>query len=162
MLTETQRRIEECFDRIEEHLAELLESDRIRRYRERTSAYFGHLLRRAWVVTDVEVEDLLDSGIATGTVDEDSAHDVRWADLIVRGPRPGEDGDTYLVIEVSVAIDRDDVERAARRAAALGRLRPTLAVVAGDRLTPEAAALAEARGVWQMLDGRVVGPSSAA
>ena len=150
------RAIDETFDRLEEHLAELLDSDRERRYRERASAYFGCLLRRAWVVADAELEDLLDEGVATGVLDEDAAHDVRWSDLIVRGPRRGADGDIYLVVEVSFAIDSDDVERSARRAAVLGRLRPTLAVGAGARLTPEAAVLAEARGVCCVLEGRLV------
>ncbi len=40
----------------------------------------------------------------------------------------------------------------------LGRLRPALAAVAGERITPEVEALAEARGVWRVLDGRVMGP----
>jgi hypothetical protein len=167
-LTEAQRRTEERLgrlegrvDRVEQHLADLGGSDRERRYRERASAYFGRLLRRVRVVAATELDDLLDEGVASGALDEESVQDVRWADLIVGGRRPGDDQDTYLVVEVSVAVDSDDVERAARRAAVLGRLRPTLAVVAGDQLTMEAAALAEARGVWQMVDGRVVKPSSA-
>jgi hypothetical protein len=109
-----------------------------------------------------ELADLLDEGIAAGTLDEESAHDVRWTALVARGQRSGEDRDTYLVVEVSVTIDLDDVERAARRAAVLGRLRPTLAVVVGDRLTPGADVQAATRGVWQVLDRRVVSPSSAA
>jgi hypothetical protein len=168
-LTAFEGRTEERFDRLEghvdrltEHVADLRCRDRERFYRDRASAYFGRLLRRVRVVPPRELDELLDEGMASGALDEDTAQDVRWADLIVGGRRPGEDRDTYLIIEVSVAVDEDDVERAARRAAALGRLRPTLAVVAGDRLTPEAAALAEARGVWQMLDGRMVQPGSAA
>jgi hypothetical protein len=164
-------RLEGRFDRLTEHVADLRGRDRERFYRDRASAYFGRLLRRVRVVPPTELDELLAEGMASGALaegmasgalDEDTAQDVRWADLIVGGRRPGEDRDTYLVIEVSAAVDEDDVERAARRAAALGRLRPTLAVVAGDRLTPEAAALAEARGVWQMLDGRMVQPGSAA
>jgi hypothetical protein len=114
------------------------------------------------VVGAAELDQILDEGLAAGTLDEDAVQDVRLADLIVGGRRPGEDSDTYLVVEVSAAIDPDDVERATRRAAALGRLRPTLAVVAGERLTPEASALADAREVWRMLDGRGVEPGSAA
>jgi hypothetical protein len=154
------RRTDEIFHRLEEHFAELLDSDRERRYRDRAGAYFGHLLRRVRLVPAAELDELLEEGLATGALDADSVQEIRWADLIVRGRRAGEDQDTYLVVEVSVAIEADDVEQAARRAAVLGRLRPTLPVVAGDRLAPEAQALAEARGVWQVLDGRAEAPHS--
>lgn len=103
-------------------------------------------------------DTLLEEGVAAGTLNEEAAQDLRLADLVLRGRRPGEDRDTYLVVEVSVGIGPGDIERAARRAAILGRLQPTLAVVAGERVTPEAAALTEARGVWHVLDGGVVAP----
>jgi hypothetical protein len=153
--------IDRQLGRLDQHVGELRGSDRERRYRDRASAYFGRLLRLVRVVAAPELDRLLDEGRTTGALDEDAIDDVRWADLIVGGRRPGEESDTYLIVEVSVALDSDDVERAARRAAALGRLRPTLAVVAGDRISTEAAALAKARGVWQMLDGRPVEPGSA-
>ena len=159
-LGEFERRTDRRFDRLEQQVGELRGSDRERRYRDHASAYFGRLLRRVRMVAAAELDDLLDEGLASGALDEETVQDVRWADLIVGGRRPGDDRDTYLVVEVSVAIGPDDVERAARRAAALGRLRPALAVVAGDRLTSEAAALAEARGVWRMLDGRLEAPGS--
>jgi hypothetical protein len=161
-LAEAQRRSEGRLDRLEDHVAALRGDSLERRYREHADGYFGRLLRRVRVVGFPELDGLLDEAMATGALDEDTALDVRLEDLIVGGRRPGEDGDTFLVVEVSVAIDADDVERAARRAAALGQVRPTLPVVAGDHPTSEAAALAAARGVWQILSGRVVEPSSAA
>src|SRR5688572_6461491 len=112
-------RTEACFDRIEEHLVALVESGLKRRHRERASAYFGTLLRRVWMVGDWELEDLLDEGVAAGMVDAEEAYDVRFADVIVRGPPRGDDHETYLVVEVSLEIDADDVERAARRAGVL-------------------------------------------
>lgn len=140
-------------------LAQLCGNDLERRYREHADAYFGGLLRRVRVVGPVERDQLFEEGIATGALDEDTAFEVRQADLIVRGRRPGEDQDTYLVIEVSAAVDPHDVERAARRASLLGRLRPALAVVAGERITTEAEGPLKAQRVWQLLNERILEPS---
>ena len=46
------------------------------------------------------------------------------------------------------------------RAALLGRLRPTLPVVAGEWMTPEARDMAAATGVWAVLNGEVVSPTA--
>jgi hypothetical protein len=128
------------------------------RYREHAGGFFGRLLRRARVVGAEELDAVLEQGVADGALDEDTAHEVRLADLVVRGRRPGQEGDTYLIIEVSAGIGAVDVERAARRAALLGRVRSALAVVAGEWLTPEARTLAASAGVWQVLDGRTLAP----
>ena len=54
------------------------------------------------------------------------------------------------------------MERAARRAAILAMLGiPTLAAVAGEFVTADAAELARTEGVWQVMDGRVIAPESA-
>jgi len=71
-------------------------------------------------------------------------------------------GDVYLVIAVSWGVGKDDVERAARRAAILAKLgTPALAAVAGEFVTADAAELARTEGVWQVMDGRVIAPESA-
>jgi hypothetical protein len=58
----------------------------------------------------------------------------------------------------SWGVGTGDVERAVRRAALLGQTGlHTLPVVAGERITDEAAELARAMRVWQVLDGRVTG-----
>jgi predicted nuclease with TOPRIM domain len=139
-------------------LAQLRGNDLERRYRDHADAYFGRLLRRVRVLGPVERDQLFEEGMTGGVLDEDAASEVRQADLIVRGRRPGEDQDTYLVIEVSAVVDLGDVERAARRASLLRRLRPALAVVAGERITPEAAGQIKAQRVWQLIDGRILEP----
>lgn len=123
------------------------------RYREHAGGYFAPLVRRVRLVGADELDDLLDEGLTSGALDEAATRDVRLADLLLRGRRHGEDRDTYLVVEVSAGVGPSDVERAARRAGLLGRLRPALAVVAGERVTPEATSLAEALGVRRVLDG---------
>lgn len=146
---------DETFD----HLRHLLDSALECRYRERAGGYFGRLLRRVRVVVPEELVELLEAGIEAGVLSEEPTFEVGLADLILRGRHPANGAEVYLVVEVAVEFGSDDVERASRRAGLLGRLRPTLAVVAGERITPEAAALAAARGVWRVLDGQVTAPS---
>jgi exonuclease VII small subunit len=126
-LAEAQVRTEERLNgvdgrlsRVEGRLAGLRGDNLEQRYRQHAGGYFGRLLRRARIVSPDELDDLLDEGLPTGAFDEDSAHDVRLADLVVRGRRPGEERDTYLVVEVSGVVEPADVEqrlplRASRR-----------------------------------------------
>ena len=88
----------------------------------------------------------------------DERRDVLLSDLVVRGRGWDEGQEQYLVAEVSVGIGLSDVERAARRAALLGRLRPALPVVAGERLLFEAAEAATRGGVWCFLGARAIAP----
>jgi hypothetical protein len=56
-----------------------------------------------------------------------------------------------------------DVERAARRAALLGRVGVVvMPVVAGERLTAEAGRLAQQQRVWQLTAGHVIPPEPTA
>jgi predicted RecB family endonuclease len=131
------------------------------RYRRHSGSYFGPLLRRARAISQDELDDLLEEGATAGTLTEKDIDEVRLADLIVRGRRPVDRQEAYLVVEVSAGVGTADVVRAARRADLLSRLRPATPVVAGDRSVPEAGALARRSGVWQVLDGRVVDPNEA-
>ena len=86
-------------------------------------------------------------------------HDVSLADILVRGRHRERGTETYLVVEVSWGIGPYDVERATRRAALLAQTgAETMPVVAGQSITAEAAELARAMRVWQVLDGRIVAP----
>jgi hypothetical protein len=65
-------------------------------------------------------------------------------------------GEVWLVAEVSVTIDREDVERVIRRASLLRQIGLTaVAAVAGDTLTEGAAAEARTAGVAVLQDGRI-------
>ena len=128
------------------------------RYREHAGAYFDDLVRRAAPLSSQQLVDLLDQGEAAGRLTPEERRDVLLADLVIHGRRRADGTDVYVVVEVSASLDRDDVERAARRAELLDRLGPALAAVAGARITPEAEALADTRGVWRVLDGRATAP----
>jgi hypothetical protein len=167
-LAEAQRGTEEALralvqrvDRLDDRVGELVGWSLEERYRDHSGAYFGPLVRRARVIPDDELDDLLEAAEVAGTMREEEARDVRLADLIMRGRRPSEDEVTYLVVEVSAGIGQDDVKRAAYRAALRRKLRPTLAVVAGNWATAEAQEIAHFSGVWQVLDGRVIEPKGA-
>lgn len=153
-------RIEVRVTRTEARVADLRGDNLERRYRDHAGGYFGRLLHRARVVGQDELDDLLDEGLAAGAFDREDADDVRLADLVVRGRRPDDAQATYLVVEVSGVVEPADVERAARRAELLGRVRTALAVVAGEEITQEATDLAQARAVWRLSNGRIEPPTA--
>jgi hypothetical protein len=87
---------------------------------------------------------------------EDELDDLRLADVLVYGRpklRPDVEG-VWLVIEVSAVVDRNDVERAQRRAAALRKAGyPAVATVAGEERTEGAQEAASAARVLLLQDG---------
>ena len=136
-------------------------SDLERRLRERSFAHFGRLIRRAHVLTQEELADVLDAGQAQGAITEHEADELTWTDLIIRGKRRDDGTDVSLVVEVSYGVGVGDVERAERRAELYGRLvAPVLPVVAGEAVTAEAAQCARSEGVWQVVRGRIVPPDA--
>ncbi len=136
-------------------------SDLERRLRERSFAHFGRLIRRAYVLTQEELADVLDAGQAQGAITEREADELTWTDLIVRGKRRDDGTDVSLVVEVSYGVGVGDVERAERRAELYGRLvAPVLSVVAGEAVTAEAAQYARSEGVWQLVRGGIVPPDA--
>lgn len=130
-------------------------------YRTKARAYFGRFLRRLHVLSSDEVAGLLDDAVDEGALSEGQADDLALADIIVRGKQRTDGSDAYLLVEVSWGVGPYDVERAARRAELLSHLGiPVIPVVAGRQLTAEAAELARAKQVWQILDGSALAPAS--
>jgi hypothetical protein len=130
------------------------------RYRNRAFAYFSRLLRGTHALTGDELVTLLERAVAAGRLSEDGMDEIAQADVVVRGQRRERPGDVYLVVEVSWGVGPGDVERAVRRAALLAQTGlQTMPVVAGERITDDAAELARAMRVWQVLDGRVTAPN---
>ena len=146
------KHIDAVFDRIDAHL-DRLRSALERRFRERAAAYFDRVVDRPTPLTPQQFVDLIDSPDGLAHLSDEERDDVVFAELVIRGRALTGEGDAYALVEVAVEIGPDDVNRAARRASLLGRLRPTLAAVAGETITPEAEALAQSRGVWRVLYG---------
>jgi myosin heavy subunit len=159
-LIEAQTRTEEAIKQLVEHqnwmrprqdklMGAFLENQ----YRQKAPAYFGRLLRRARVVSFQEIEDNLESRLP-----DYDRNDLFLVDLLVQGrphARP-ESPDVWLAVEVSVVVDREDVERAQRRAAILKRAGYTaIATVAGEQVTRGGEETAHAGRVLLIQDGKV-------
>lgn len=132
------------------------------RYREKAPAYFQRLVRRIHVLFGNELSRLLDKiSQPEGRLAVSEVEQIAQADIIARGRRREDDGEVYLVVEVSWGVGPHDVERAARRAKLLASAVdiPTMPVVAGQTILPEAADLAKRLKVWQVLDGDVTVPT---
>jgi DNA repair exonuclease SbcCD ATPase subunit len=114
-------------------------------YRNKIGAIFGGRLRKPRVVDAGDVWDMLRDQLGEAEIRR-----IVAADLIVRGGllRAQGEGELWLVVEVSSVIDRNDVARAAERAALLRKADlMVVPVVAGQRLTQGAVTLAEEFGV---------------
>ena len=162
-IVEAQRRTERQIVRLQDDVGELKGIVLEQRYRNRAFAYFSRLVRHMHTVTDDELVALLEEAVARGVLSEDGMDEIGRADVVVQGQRrEGQSPDeVYLVVEVSWGVGPRDVERAVRRAALLGQTGlQTMPVVAGERITDEAAELARAMRVWQVLDGRVTAPTA--
>ncbi len=139
-------------DQIADMRGKLLEIE----YRNKAGAIFGGRLRRPQVVDAGELWELLKER----QLDESEIQQVVAADLIIRGKLypPYGDRELWLVVEISSVIDRNDVTRAARRAALLrkaGLL--SLPVAAGQRLTQGAANLSDQLRVVLAKNGGLAG-----
>ena len=174
-LVEAQHRTEERVNQLIQQVERLVEvqlrmgtdverlkgSDLERRYRERGHAYFSRLVRRAHVLSGDELIALLDEAVAGGQLSEEESDEILQADVVVRGRRREDGAEVYLVVEVSWGVGISDVQRASQRAALLSRTgTPTLPVVAGYWVTPEAQEPARALRVWQVTDGSVIPPEA--
>src|SRR4030095_384923 len=120
-------------------------------YRTKGPAYFGRLIRRPHVLTSDELVTLLEDAREHGVLSDVEVQELYDADLVVRGRHAVDGTQMYLVVEVSWGVGPYDVERAARRAALLGRIGvAVLPVVADERLTAEGGRLAQQHRVWQV------------
>jgi DNA repair exonuclease SbcCD ATPase subunit len=163
----TEQRVEELAQaqlRTEQRLRDLsseFRGDRLeRKYRDRAPAYFGKIIRRARVVSVEALDDLLPE--TSDEFSDEEREQLFAADLIVRGVEPTERTEVYLVVEISVVVDLQDVTRALDRAQLLAKVlgKKTIPVVAGERITRGARAAAAAQGVWCVLDGRAKEPAA--
>jgi polyhydroxyalkanoate synthesis regulator phasin len=128
-------------------------------YRTKAFAYFGSVLRRARALTSDEFMTLVEDAVDSGALSAAEARDLALADVVVRGRRPEDGSEVYLVVEVSWGVGPHDVERAARRAALLAQAGVvTIPVVAGKQVTAEAIELARRQQVWQVVDGHSLRP----
>jgi len=123
-------RMERRQDRMEGHLNNLRGTEYERRAarRARRAAARWLNLFHATVVQAITVPDnniipnLMDDAVAANRVTLEQADDLELADLILAGSlTDAGDQPAYAVVEVSLAIDENDINRARERASALAR-----------------------------------------
>jgi hypothetical protein len=144
------------------HVASLRGDQFERRYRENAFAYFSRLLRGMAVVSRTDQAALADHAADRGDLTAEQATDLKYLGLVVRGQWP-DGSECALAVEVSAVVDPHDVERAARRAALLGRAGlAAVPVVASERIEPAADHAARQANIWRGLDGTTLAPTDAA
>jgi len=146
--------VEDELVRVRNRLDELTGKALEQYYRERAPAIFGRRLRRVRAMAIGQLAELIIERLPGPEGD-----DLFEADLVVSGRlSTAEQPEVWVVIEVSATVDRFDVERAVRRAAALRQLHPlVLPGVAGVRLTEGGWELASEADVIVITDGKVTG-----
>ncbi len=165
-LAEAQRRTEqtvatlsESYKRLEDRVGYLMGRSLEQEYREKAPAYFGRLLRRTRTVSPETLDEMLEDSLSAEELNE-----VLLLDLVVRGRprlRP-EIPEVWLAVEVSAVVDREDVERAQRRAALLQKAGyRAIPMVAGKWLTAGTEKEASAASVAVLQDGQVSGREEA-
>ena len=121
------------------------------KYTKRAAAYFGSWLRRPKVVDCSKLYNAFESRVSS-----EDLEDILLIDLVVKGKlkQQPEAEDVYLVVEVSVVIDKNDVERAQHRAKLLQNIGfQAIPVVAGEKMTEGAEVSARTNGVAIVQDG---------
>ena len=135
----------------------LLELD----YARQAPSYLSPIAIRLRVIDAGSLANLLDDAVDADQLTAVERDAIMRTDLVLSGRRREDRQDVYLLAALSVGVGEHDVERAVERARLLEKLgRPVLPVVAGERITDEAAQLAREQGVWYARGGRVTAPRS--
>ena len=154
-LTATVARLAEGQQRLEVQMGEVRGWTLEQRYRTHAPAYFGRFLQQVQAVNLGRLADALRERL-----EEREMAEVLLSDLILTGRlhTPARSSAIWVVLEVSTVVDREDVERAQRRAMLLRQARyPAVAVAAGTEATASARRAASEGEVALLLDGRVDG-----
>ncbi len=125
----------------------------------RLPAYVGRWIRRCRVLEIQEVVESLEALVTTGVYTEADLDNLSQTDVVASGMLNGEQ--VYLVGEVSCTGDREDVERAALRAALLAKAgTPALPFIACDSISSKTLEQAKDAGVRILLGGRLLAASA--
>jgi hypothetical protein len=129
------------------------------RYASKAYAYFGRWLRRIQIELPFSLDKTIE-GQLEARLSHEELMDVLQLDILIRGQsRHQPDApELWLALEVSAVIDRDDVERAERRAALLRKAGyAAIPGVAGGGVTKGATEALQDKPIVLILDGRSQG-----
>jgi len=121
-----------------------------RKVREKAPAYFGRLIKRCRTMSLEDLADYLEEAVEKGIITEEEKNSALNIDVVVTGfLKTDKDKRVVLAGEVSVKVDRIDVERAYERASVIGKALglPAIAVVIGEEKTEGALTRADELGV---------------
>jgi cell division protein FtsB len=121
-----------------------------RKVREKAPAYFGRLIKRCRTMSLEDLADYLEEAVEKGIITEEEKNSALNIDVVVTGfLKTDKDKRVVLAGEVSVKVDRIDVERAYERASVIGKALglPAIAVVIGEEETEGALTRADELGV---------------
>lgn len=141
----------EAYERTGEVAGRLLDHELERKYREYAGSYFGKWLRPVEVISPNDLREALEARLSEDEVDE-----VMLVDVLIHGRLRHVENkpEVWLVLEVSHVIDRDDVDRAQKRAALLRRAGyRAIPVVAGEKMREECEGPVRVGQVAVFLDG---------
>ncbi len=126
-------------------------------FREKAHAYLGRLMVDSHVLSRNELSRLLGVAVREGIISIEDQAEILWADAVLRGELVSTGEQVYVVVEVFVLVEPDDVERAWDRASRLQRVvgGRVLPAVAGERLSVVAEERSRQQEVIVITGGRV-------
>jgi len=119
-----------------------------RKVKEKAPSYFGKLILKCRLIDTIELANSIDDAILNkkATITDDERDDALKIDVVVTGfLRHNKEKKVFLAAEVSIVVDKTDVERAARRTKIIEKCLgiPGIPVVIGDEYTDGAKKAAE-------------------
>jgi hypothetical protein len=121
----------------------------------RLPAYAGRWIKRCRVLQIQEVVESLEPLVASGVYTEADLDQLSYTDIVASGVLDGEK--VYIVGEVSCTGDREDIERAAGRAALLSKAGTrALPFIACDTISSTTVEQAKSAGVRILLGSRLL------
>ncbi|GAB6184206.1 hypothetical protein [Thermodesulfovibrio hydrogeniphilus] len=138
--------LEKRVAKLEIDVAELKAENFERKVREKAPAYFGKLIRKCKVIGFEELAEILEKAVDEGKITEEEKDDVLNIDVVVTGfLKEDRQQKVAIAAEVSVKVDKEDVERASKRKIVLEKAMeiPVLSVSIGREFSKSVKALAE-------------------
>lgn len=119
-----------------------------RKIREKAPSYFGKLILKCRLIDNIELANIIDDAMLDNkvVVTDDERDDALRIDVVVTGfLRHNKEKKVFMAGEVSMVVDKTDVERAARRTKTIEKCLgiPGIPVVIGDEYTEGAKKAAE-------------------
>ena len=123
---------------LKQDVAELKGDNFERKVRERVPSYFGRLLRRCKLISFEDLAEILESAVEKEWISEKEKEEALNVDVVASGFLKTEKEKKVVVVgEVSIKVDRIDVERAYERSKIISRAfgLSVIAVVIGKEST---------------------------